>query len=197
MWSVANEPLLKPFHTTDPQPQNAVATGTKFFTPLFDLFRKLDATRPVAMVSVHGGPAEWAALGDVICTNSYHGWYGLSGRLDEAEKALQRDVAALRERHPGKPIFFTEFGADAIAGTHAQPPEMWSEEFQAEMIAMYIRVLEQHPFVIGEHPWAFADFRTAQSIMRVGALNQKGVFTRDRKPKLAAHRLRELWSRST
>ena len=87
------------------------------------------------------------------------------------------------------------FGADAIAGEHAQPPEMWSEEYQAEMIAMYIRVLSQYPFVIGTHPWAFADFRTSQSIMRVGALNQKGVFTRDRSPKLAAHRLRELWTR--
>ena len=29
--------------------------------------------------------------------------------------------------------------------------------------------------------------------MRVGALNQKGVFTRDRRPKVAALRLRELW----
>jgi beta-glucuronidase len=195
MWSVANEPLLKPFHTTDPQPQSAVATGTKFFAPLFDLFRKLDDTRPVCMVSVQGGPAQWQALGDVICTNSYDGWYGLPGRLDEAARALERDVAALRAEHPGKPIFFTEFGADAIAGTHAQPAEMWSEEYQAEMIETYIRVLSQYPFVIGTHPWAFADFRTSQSIMRIGALNQKGVFTRDRKPKLAAHRLRELWAR--
>jgi hypothetical protein len=30
--------------------------------------------------------------------------------------------------------------------------------------------------------------------MRVGSLNQKGVFTRDRRPKMAATRLRELWT---
>jgi beta-glucuronidase len=71
---------------------------------------------------------------------------------------------------------------------------MWTEEYQADLIAMYLRVLGKHPFVVGTHPWAFADFRTAQSTMRVGALNQKGVFTRDRRPKLAAHRLRETWT---
>jgi beta-glucuronidase len=194
MWSVANEPLLKPFHTVDPAPQEAVATGTKFFAPLFNLFRQLDPTRPVTLVSVQGGPAEWMALGDVICANSYSGWYGLSGKLDAAAVAVRQEALDLHKRHPGKPIIFSEFGADAIAGMHSQPPDMWTEEYQADMIEMYIRILAQYPFVVGTHPWAFADFRTSQSIMRVGALNQKGVFTRDRRPKLAAHRLRQLWN---
>jgi hypothetical protein len=47
----------------------------------------------------------------------------------------------------------------------------------------------------GERAWAFADFRTAQSVLRVATLNHKGVCTRERKPKLAAHRLRGLWSK--
>jgi len=29
----------------------------------------------------------------------------------------------------------------------------------------------------------------------MGGMNLKGVFTRDRRPKLAAHRLRELWNK--
>ncbi|MNL66146.1 Beta-glucuronidase [compost metagenome] len=78
---------------------------------------------------------------------------------------------------------------------HAHPPEMWTEEYQADMVEMYIRVLGEYPFIFGTHPWAFADFRTSQSIMRIGALNHKGVFTRERKPKLAAHRTRDLWSK--
>ena len=90
---------------------------------------------------------------------------------------------------------YTEFGADAVAGMHAHPPEMWTEEYQADMVEMYIRVLETFPCIFGTHPWAFADFRTSQSIMRIGALNHKGVFTRDRRPKLAAHRVRQLWSK--
>lgn len=36
------------------------------------------------------------------------------------------------------------------------------------------------------------DFATSQSLMRVQG-NKKGIFTRDRKPKLAAHYFRERW----
>ena len=38
-----------------------------------------------------------------------------------------------------------------------------------------------------------ADFKTAQAIKRPGGLNHKGVFTRDRRPKAAAHLLRARW----
>jgi beta-galactosidase/beta-glucuronidase len=51
----------------------------------------------------------------------------------------------------------------------------------------------QKSYVVGEHVWNMCDFKTCQGIGRVGALNHKGVFTRDRRPKLAAHRLREIW----
>ena len=91
-------------------------------------------------------------------------------------------------------MIVTEFGADAVAGMHAQPAEMWSEDYQADLIEAYYRALRRHPYIVGAHTWAFADFKTAQGIMRVGSLNQKGVFTRDRRPKLAATRLRALWT---
>lgn len=194
MWSLANEPIPKPFHTVNDVPPGAVETGTKFFASLFAHARTLDKTRPIALVSVQNGPADWVGQGDVICTNSYNGWYVVSGQIDEAAATLEREITALRARHGDKPVIFTEFGADAVAGVHAQPPEMWSEDYQADLIEAYWRTLRRHPFIVGAHPWAFADFKTAQGIMRVGSLNQKGVFTRDRRPKLAAGRLRALWT---
>jgi beta-glucuronidase len=72
---------------------------------------------------------------------------------------------------------------------------MWTEDFQADLIEAYLDVLDALPFVIGTHPWAFADFRTSQNIMRVGSLNLKGVFTRDRKPKEAARMLHQRWGK--
>jgi beta-glucuronidase len=50
--------------------------------------------------------------------------------------------------------------------------------------------------VIGGHVWNFADFRTAQHARRA-VLNLKGVFTRDRTPKKAAYRLKQLWADSS
>jgi beta-glucuronidase len=45
------------------------------------------------------------------------------------------------------------------------------------------------------HVWNFADFKTGQGTSRAGGINHKGVFTRDRRPKMAAHFLRERWAR--
>ena len=193
-WSLANEPIPKPFHTVNDAPAGAVDTGTRFFKALFAHARPLDRTRPFAICSVQNGPFEWVSQGDVICANSYNGWYAVSGQIDEAVKTLDRELKALRDFCGDKPIFISEFGADAVAGMHSQPPEMWSEDYQADLIEAYYKALRRHPFIVGTHPWAFADFKTAQSIMRVGSLNQKGVFTRDRRPKMAAHRLRGLWA---
>jgi len=193
MWSLANEPIPKPFHTVDDAPAGAVEAGTQFFQKLFAHARTLDKSRPFTVVSVQGGPPDWIAPSDVICTNSYDGWYAVSGRLDDAITVLEGEIQALRARHGDKPVIFSEFGADAVAGMHAQPAEMWSEDYQAQLIEAYWRALRKHPYIVGAHPWAFADFKTSQSIMRVGSLNHKGVFTRDRRPKLAATRLRELW----
>jgi beta-glucuronidase len=63
----------------------------------------------------------------------------------------------------------------------------------AELIERLLRVAGQRPFVVGMHIWTFADFASAQADHRPGSVNFKGVFTRDRRPKQAARRLRELW----
>lgn len=194
MWSVANEPLTKPFHTLDDAPADSVEKGIAFFRPLFEHVRTLDSSRPVMLVSVHGGPNEWLDFSDVVCTNSYNAWYAVSGNLEQGETVLEQELMAFRDRHPGKPIFLTEFGADATAGGHSQPAEMWSEDYQAELVAMYLRVADKFPEIIGTHPWAFADFKTSESIMRVSGLNFKGAFTRDRRPKIVARVLRESWA---
>ena len=94
----------------------------------------------------------------------------------------------------GKPILVTEFGADTLPGHHAAAEEMWSEEDQARMLDLYLDAIANRPFVIGAHVGNFADFKTGQGILRAGGLNHKGVFTRDRQPKMAAHHLRRRWA---
>ena len=91
-----------------------------------------------------------------------------------------------------KGVILTEFGADAVAGMHTNPPQMFSEEFQSEMIRMQYEAFSKLPYAAGTHVWAFADFKTAQTPMRI-VFNRKGVFTREREPKMSAHTLRKLW----
>lgn len=193
MWSIANEPGLGAQAGSPAERSAMAARGTAYFKPLFEQVRALDATRPVVLVSLGNGPDEWVGLGDLVCTNLYYGWYAAGGQLDEVARGmLERELDRLRALH-GKPVMLTEFGADTIAGVHATPPTMWSEEYQSQMMELYMQVIRARPFVVGAHPWAFADFRTASGVLRAGGLNQKGVFTRERQPKLAAHTLRRLW----
>jgi beta-glucuronidase len=93
---------------------------------------------------------------------------------------------------PDKPTILTEYGADTIAGFHDTTPVMFTEEYQVACLQAIHEVLDEFPTCIGEQVWNFADFMTSQSITRVQG-NKKGVFTRDRKPKMAAHYLRERW----
>ena len=91
-----------------------------------------------------------------------------------------------------KPVIVTEFGADTMAGMHGHPNVMWTEEYQAELIRGSLEVAARKPYVAGMQVWNFADFAAVQSIMRVGGLNMKGIFTRTRTPKMAAHVLRRV-----
>ncbi len=87
----------------------------------------------------------------------------------------------------------TEFGADTVAGLHANPPVMWSEEYQSDLIAGYLEIAARKEYMCGMQIWNFADFAAVQGVARVGGMNLKGVFTRARQPKMAAHTLREWW----
>jgi beta-glucuronidase len=195
LWSVANEPMAGSPSSPGAPPSRAVDAGRAFFTSMRDEARRLDSTRPVTLVGIMGGPPDWLGLFDVVCINRYYGWYTMGGRLDQAGPALEKELDTLHSSF-GKPIILTEFGADTVAGVHSQPEEMWTEEYQVELLRVYLDVAAKRPFVAGLHVWNFADFKTGQGIIRMGGMNLKGVFTRDRRPKMAAHFLRSRWVRS-
>lgn len=181
LWSVANEPES---HTPE---------SRDYFAPLFDLVRELDPTRPVGFVNMLLSPPDACLvteLADVVMVNRYYGWY-LGFDLAEAEQGLEDELVAWADKH-GKPILVTEYGGDAVAGLRSATAEPWTEEYQADLLDTYHRVFDRLDAVVGEHVWNFADFATLPSFMRVDG-NKKGVFTRDRRPKLAAHRLRARW----
>jgi beta-glucuronidase len=126
--------------------------------------------------------------------NRYWGWYVMGGELGRAMVALEQELDATWEKWR-KPIIMTEFGADTMAGMHGHPAVMWTEEYQAEYMRGHLSIAARKDYVAGMQVWNFADFAAVQSIMRVGGLNMKGVFTRSRTPKMAAHVLREFWKR--
>lgn len=128
---------------------------------------------------------------DVVCINRYYGWYVDHARLDVVCKCLQEELHDYYNATK-KPIIVTEFGADTIEGVHMLPSETFSEEFQEEYLIENFKAIDSCEGCIGEHIWNLADFKTKEGIKRARG-NRKGVFTRDRQPKMSAHYVRNRW----
>lgn len=178
-WSLANEANSK----TD--------FSREYFQTLLEDARSMDATRPITWVTCIPWWDKTMDLPDFVCLNTYPGWYTHPGDITTAVANL-RNLLGNVMGEINRPILIAEFGADTIAGLHAHPPELWSEEYQRDLLLALIKEMEKDPRICGTHIWNFADFRTAQHHFRAGG-NRKGVFTRDRHPKMAAHALHEYW----
>ena len=186
LWSLANEP------------ESHTEAARAYFAPLFESARKADPSRPVGFVNMMFALPDTCTvtpLADVVMINRYYGWYVEPGDLDAAERGLEAELRAWATTH-GKPIIVTEYGADTMSGLHSTEGSLWSEEYQVALLETYHRVFDRIDAVVGEHVWNFADFATGPSFMRVDG-NKKGVFTRDRRPKMAAHDLRRRWRDAT
>jgi beta-glucuronidase len=184
MWSVGNEP------------DSGRPGAGEYFAPIFDRARALDPShRPVTCVLLQHGDItrdEVAPLADVVCINRYYGWYFSSVDLEIAQAGLAAELTTLGELFPDRPVLFTEYGADTVAGLHDTGSVMFTEEYQVQYYEANHAVFDRFPQVVGEQPWNFADFATAQSVLRVQG-NKKGLFTRERQPKQAVFALKKRW----
>ncbi|WP_337101860.1 beta-glucuronidase [Paenibacillus sp. YIM B09110] len=184
LWCIANEPASEE------------DGAEEYFRPLVELAKELDPQkRPVTIVNIMMATPDKdkvAELIDVLCLNRYYGWYAFGGDFDTAKALLRQELNGWLKRCPGKPIMMTEYGADTIAGLHDVDPVMFTEEYQVEYLRANHEVFDEFEHFVGEHVWNFSDFQTSQGIIRVQG-NKKGIFTRERKPKAAAHELRSRW----
>ena len=186
LWSLGNEPDTEHF------PESA----RDYWRPLYEQAHAQDPQgRLVTMVCCQNDYTKdiTTRTMDVVCINRYYGWYNLSGDLDNASYAFRQELDFWKGID--KPLILSEYGADTVAGLHGVAPEMFTEEFQVEYYKAINACLDSYAFVVGEWPWNFADFSTQQGPMRVGSCNRKGLFTRERTPKLAAHYFRDRWAK--
>ncbi|XP_061383773.1 beta-glucuronidase isoform X2 [Danaus plexippus] len=181
MWSIANEP------------RSANIRADAYFQKVVKHVKSMDLSRPVTIAIAQSHIADRSGQHlDVISFNRYNGWYSNTGSLLNIAANVADEATAFNIRY-NKPIIMMEYGADTIAGLHLLPEYVWSEEYQVSLMSEHFKAfdrLRQAGFFVGEFIWNFADFKTAQTITRVGG-NKKGIFTRSRQPKASAHHLRE------
>lgn len=176
-WSVANETPITDARNT-------------FLYQLVDDVRALDDTRLVTAALLTDrkkradGVAEMglndplAAKLDVLSANTYNGWYS-----DDALDALP----AIAWKATDKPLVFSEFGADALAG-FSDPVLLrkFSEDFQKKYYEKTLAMAAKVPTLRGLSPWILKDFRAPrrQHPIYQQGWNRKGLIspTGRRKP---------------
>ena len=112
---------------------------------------------------------------DVIGCNQYQGWY--SARDDLSVYNVNWETPY------NKPVVFSEFGAGAKQGYHADKWTVWSEEYQSLVYEEQIKMIEEIPFIRGMAPWLLMDFRSPRRLLpgiqdyynRKGLISERGM----------------------
>jgi beta-glucuronidase len=155
VWSVANETPVS-------------EARTKFLKSLVDTARSLDGSRLVsAAMEVHSGTMEnrpiaenevlkvvddpFGEYTDICSFNQYTGWY------DGTPEKIDRTTWSIKWQ---KPVFISEFGADAKQGLHGDASARFTEEYQADLYRRTLLMLDKIPGFSGCTPWILTDFRS-------------------------------------
>ena len=150
---------------------------------------------------------------DILAFNTYPGTIpnqpGLPAELAEKVRDLDPggegtagfNVVArrFREQYPDKPIIVSECGCGALYGCHDPLASVGSEEFQDEYLTDILEAIRDNPDIVGYAVWQFADTRSyhRNSNLHNGKLfgvSIAGIFTHDRRPKMAAATVRRFFS---
>ena len=107
---------------------------------------------------------------DMVAINKYMGWYH--------DWPLAPDQAVWNVA-PGKPLFISEFGGEALYGKHgdAEVKSSWSEDYQAQLYKDNLEMFKHIPNLRGTSPWILFDFRSPFRFHphQGGEWNRKGL----------------------
>jgi beta-glucuronidase len=183
VWSVANESLPGEARTT-------------FLKSLVEEAHSRDGTRLVsATLEVRTDPSDplhkivddpFGEYTDLCSFNEYTGWYdGLPEKIDRLNWSVKYD----------KPVFISEFGAEAKQGFHADALTRFSEEYQAEVYRRTLPMLEKIPGFSGCSPWILCDFRSPRRLLPgiQDGWNLKGLISSHGEKKLAFDVLKQFY----
>ncbi len=184
VWSVANETPVS-------------EARTKFLKALVDEARSLDNSRLIsAAMEVHSEPNHpdhkivddaFGEFTDLLSFNQYTGWYG------STPDAIDRVTWSIKYH---KPVFISEFGADAKQGFHADALTRFSEEYQADVFRRTLPMLDKIPGWVGCTPWILCDFRSPRRPLPgiQDGWNRKGVVGQNGEKKMAFEVLKNFYA---
>ena len=129
---------------------------------------------------------------DIISINEYIGWYTpWQGLPSETKWNLV---------YPGKPVFISEFGGEALYGNNSGPADeaaYWTEAYQANIYTDQIAMFNTVPNLSGVCPWLLFDYRSLGRMHPVyqQGYNRKGLLSNQGEKKKAWYIMKEYYNR--
>ncbi len=178
MWGYMNEIFLLPRHVGP----EIYKPSVKLANELEEIIRAEDPTR-VTATAFHGNEVyNKEGIGDIAQItgwNLYNGWY--SGVFDDFGKFMDDQ----HRRYPNRVHFISEYGANGDQRLHSSNPRRFDSttEWQRMFHESHLKQINERPYIAGSAIWNQFDFGAEQRGETIPHLNQKGMYTYDRKPK--------------
>ena len=125
---------------------------------------------------------------DLVSFNEYYGWYtgGLPWEINRFDFKIAYN----------KPVVISEFGAEALAGFHADSATRFSEEYQESFYKNQLALINKIENLRGTTPWILIDFRSPKRMNPdyQNGWNNKGLISQTGQRKKAFYVLRDFYN---
>ncbi len=179
IWGYMNEVFL-PVPKTDDVTKATIELAKE----LKKICKNEDASRVTAIAFDWGARELYHTSGlgkitDVIGWNIYHGWYY------ETFADFGKFLDDQHRRFPNKPLIVSEYGVNGDQRLHSLNPKRFDStiEWQRMYHEAYLPQIMTRKFIAGSAIWNQFDFGSEFRGETIPHLNQKGIFSYDRKPK--------------
>lgn len=162
----------------------------------YELIRSLDSSRPASSASCKFNIDICQDLPDVCSWNIYPYWYEEKSATQKVQELLE--WLETKGNGAGKPFLVTEVGAGGIYGFRDTAHDVWSEELQAEILKKQLMEIAAFEDCMGMYIWQFCDVRVSRidwALRRPKSRNNKGMVDEYRRPKMAYHVVKEIYSK--
>jgi beta-galactosidase len=178
LWGYMNEIFLRVPKGADELYPATVALAKE----LDKTARAEDPTRPTVMAMHQSELYNTYGLADVpsvVGWNIYQGWY--SGDVTGFGKFIDDQ----HQRYRKRPVIISEYGANGDLRLHSLDPRRFDStaEYQRQLHESYIDQIDKRPFIAGSALWSTFDFGSEFRGETIPHVNQKGLFTFDRRAK--------------
>lgn len=183
MWGYMNEVFLGfGKQKTDSAKKLHTSQTVRLARYLDSIARKTDPVRLTTMALHNSTKYNESGIADVANVtgwNLYHGWYH-----DEfADFGTFMDQE--RKQYPNRIHMISEFGAGSDTRLQTLAPNIYdfSPQYQLLQHQSYLKQIFDRPWIAGGTMWNLVDFGSEGRKETMPHINNKGLFTMDRKPK--------------